>query len=230
MQSTFVASSLLLLLRLYSSVDDCISKCVREAYKIYSKLAESFSLKTYVFFEYVTSPYNLSHVNISASSSAVPQWYYLPDENTFVGWELGANVDSIMNRVGKAVPLPVLSMEIVDGARVVYDLTDFTQSIKVYPRVDGVFPSVAHILGAWSLSSRIVLDRNRDFTASILDTNANQSEKGIYDCDYMYESCALQSDDDVGDAPMVEEVEAEEVEPEDLSGNSLNPIEEEATT
>lgn len=200
-----------------------MSQLARDVYQIYNKIVETFSPKTYVFFDCITSPYNLSHVNISASSSAVPQWYYLPDDNTFVGWELGTTIESIMNRGGKPKPLPVLSMEILENDRVIYDLTDFSQSIKVYPQIDGVFPSAAHILGAWSLSSRIILDRNRDFVVHILDTNAEQKETEISDCDYIYESCAL---DEVEGVPEAEV----EVEPDDLSGNSLNPVQEEATT
>ena len=225
MQSPYVASTLLLLLRLYSSFDDYVSKGINLSYTVYKNLVEAFSQKTYVFFDCITSPYNLSHVNISASSSAVPHWYYLPDQNTFVGWKLDTTIESIMNSENKGVPLPVLSMEVVENDRVVYDLTDFSQSIKVYPRIEGVFPSPAHILGAWSFSSGIVLDRNRDFILRILDTNAEEKEAEIYDCDYIYETCKLETDDDVEGIP-----EAEIETSEDLSGNLLNPLQEEATT
>ena len=46
-------------------------------------------------------------------------------------------------------------MEILENERVIFDLTDFLEKLKIY---GNTMPSVEHIVGAWQVSSGIVLD------------------------------------------------------------------------
>ena len=47
------------------------------------------------------------------------------------------------------------------------DLTDFTEAVHIYGDAS---PSLAHLLGAWSLHSGIVLDVSRSFTARMINS------------------------------------------------------------
>jgi hypothetical protein len=75
-------------------------------------------------------------------------------------------------KVLKGASLPILSMTIVDEGRVIHDLTEFLESVRVFHR-NSAFPSIAHILGAWSLSSGIVLNIKREYFANIITTDAD---------------------------------------------------------
>ena len=140
--------------------------------KVYSGVADALSEKVYVLFESISSPYRLSAVNISASSSAMPDWYYFPDTYSFVEWMPGSTPKNGPMVNGDTYNLPILSMDILEGEDVVYDLTDFVSSVKVHTYSMDALPSIAHLLGAWSLHSHLVLDRERDFKIRIIDTNA----------------------------------------------------------
>ncbi len=140
----------------------------------WSSLEEVLSNKVYLFFEHNPSPYFIKSVNEQASGSAVPQWIYDSNSKTFMQYdsqELG----------GINMPLPILSMEIVYKDKVYYDLTDFVEGVRIKADSEKVCPCISHILGAWSLSSGIVLDAKRGFEVRMIDNGANTTESSIYD-------------------------------------------------
>jgi len=161
------------MLRLYNTLYTYTAATIEYSTSMYGSIVEAFSTKMYVLFEGILSPYLVSRVNVAASSSAVPQWYYIPDAKAFVQWELGPPVETLMINAQQIRPLSILSMEIHDGDRVVYDLTDFLEGVRVFRTVPAVEPSVAHILGAWSTHSGIVLDRKREFIVSMVANSGN---------------------------------------------------------
>jgi len=166
-------NALLWMLRLYNTIYTYTSSTIDYGKSVYECVLDAFSTKIYVLFEDIMTPYLVSRVNVAASSSAVPQWYYLPEKNAFVQWELGQPVESLMMNAQEVRSLSVLSMEIHHEESVVYDLTDFLEGVRVYRSSPGVEPSVAHILGAWSTSSGIVLDRKREFIVSMVADSGN---------------------------------------------------------
>lgn len=67
--------------------------------------------------------------------------------------------------------LPILSLEIRDGDTVLHDLTEFIGTMRVHVRGDDKFsPSIVHILSAWTITSKIVL--NPKLTGSSINTSA----------------------------------------------------------
>jgi hypothetical protein len=81
----------------------------------------------------------------------------------------------------KVSTLPILGLDITEGEKAAYDLTDFLEGVYVAQTgEEKTYPSLAHILAAWSLSSGIVLDPQRYF-ASLMDTSAEQFGAEIRD-------------------------------------------------
>jgi len=76
-------------------------------------------------------------------------------------------------------------MEILEDDKVVYDLTDFLETVKVYNLDENIMPSVAHILGAWSTHSCIVLDRTRPFTIRMVTDKAETVNTMMDDHNYL---------------------------------------------
>jgi len=167
----------LVLIEMYNRLDNFYGSCKKLFKKLYTGIQSAFVEKNYYLFENISPPFLTTSVNISASSSAVPEWYYLPDKNAFVEWQHDTSLSSLLESSPHA--LPILSMEIVDKDAVVYDLTDFIEGLQIYNLNSIFFPCIAHMLGAWSLSSGIVTDVTRGFTVRMIDTNANTIESSI---------------------------------------------------
>jgi hypothetical protein len=219
---------LLFLLGVYNYVDNALSDLKTFVKKLYRGVKDTFAPKVYYLFECLPAPYLTNSVNISASSSAVPDWYYLADTNTFVEWEHAESLSNLM-RVN-SLQLPVLSMEIVEGDAVVYDLTEFIENVKIHTLGDEFFPSVAHILGAWSISSGIVLDTTRGFLVRMIDTQANMIETTPDNYAYIhFKNDDIEAQDVSGQDLSSQDLSGQDLSGQDLSGQDLSGAEVEAT-
>ncbi len=179
MYSSYATSTIFFIIRMYAFVKDAYYTFHDNINALYIKLRRAFSKQQYVFFQYITSPYNVLDVNISAPSCALPLWYYIPKNRVFISCNPPVSVENTLTSNARGNPLPILSMQIIENEAVVFDLTDFLSSIKVYPSALNTCPPVAHILGAWTLSSRIVLDRGRSFIVRLIDINAKEYETDV---------------------------------------------------
>jgi hypothetical protein len=153
---------------LYNTVESCVMNFIYECKQIWHAFQSVLGPRAYVFFQGFAAPYWTIMVNPSASGSAKPEWVYLDDKRIFMEWSAANAAD--MNQKAKA--LPILSLEVVHKDKVLYDLTDFIEGVRVY-HTAGLFPSLQHILAAWGLSSGIILDSARGFEYRIICNVAN---------------------------------------------------------
>ena len=137
------------LLSYYNWLSSLCTTTTRTVQRFYDSVVKVFSPNIYTFFRDVEFPYPSSSISFQTHGSAYPAWLYSSDTFTFTEWPEGDTTSK----------LPVLSMEVVDGEEVLYDLTEFVNEINVVREEDSTsFPSVGQILNAWTLSSKIVLD------------------------------------------------------------------------
>ena len=162
----------LCMLRMYNRAYMLFTLCTTNAVYIWRTLVNAYSESTHLLFDGISTPYSEADVTIGTSSSAVPLWYYRKDTRTFVEWTTHAQTaEDAQKMVSRGVSLPILSMTIVKEGTEIHDLTDFMGSVRVYHSNPDTFPSIAHLLGAWSLSSRTVLKPGDHYSAfSITDT------------------------------------------------------------
>jgi len=177
--------SALCALRVYNGVDKVITSLCKTVSLVYTAITHSLKKKTYVLFENISTPYPIENVVFGSPSSAVPDWYYLPDTNTFVRWQVGKSVDELMFFAFYNKSLPVLSMEITLSGETLFDLTDFIGTVCVSSDLENDFPSVAHIVGTWSLTSGTVLDQSTPFNASMIDLAANMIQVSVQNFHYL---------------------------------------------
>ncbi len=134
---------------------------------MFDRFSEVFSIlfqpSFYVFFEGNITPYPLRKVNTWASGSAAAEFLYCEDTKTFIPWLPGSkSTDETIYKYGgldemKLKCLPILSMELVDeSGDVVYDVTDFLESVRFCEAPGLPTPNLFHIMAAWSISSHIV--------------------------------------------------------------------------
>ena len=156
---------------MYNIVTKLTDVCRNNASRVRRAISTITEPREYIFFHTNPAPYLRTNVNADASGSIKPMWIYNADTRVFYKYD---GDDYII----KPVPLPVLSLEILYENKVVYDLTEFLETVRV-AAYDANSPSVQHLLGAWSLSSGIVLDINRGFIIRFLCTEANMYRTGI---------------------------------------------------
>jgi len=160
----------LFLLRAYNYLGKFIDTSVKNISYVYSTLDQAFRVKTHILFDGISAPYDKALVNVIASS-AKPLWFYQGDSQTFIEWSRQfESIDDAKQLPAKT--LPILSMAVVDADEVLHDLTDFLDTVTVH-HSEGKFPSIAHILAAWTLSSGIVLDTQRPYFANMITSTAN---------------------------------------------------------
>ncbi len=170
-----VSATIFSMFRLFNLLSTIVGGCLENCKRAWSSLEESLSSKVYIFFNNNPSPYFIKSVNEKASGSATPEWIYDSATKTYTQY------DSEDEDPGFNTPLPILSMEITYKDKVYYDLTEFIETIRVKADSEDMSPCISHLLGAWSLSSGIVLDATRGFEVKMIDSRANIVEASIYD-------------------------------------------------
>jgi hypothetical protein len=194
----------LLLLRIYNRAVNAATFCVTNAVYIWETLVNAYNVKINLFFEGIAAPYNQAAVNVGAPSSAVPRWYYRDDTKTFVEWTVNFQNMEDTEATLKARSLPILSIGIVSDERLIHDLTDFAETIRVFHSNPETFPSIAHILGAWSLSSRIVLNPADKYFATIITSAAETIAVPIDSMEYFNAVTDTKAEPEAETEPLVQ--------------------------
>ena len=143
---------------LYHSARDTIGRFYVKCDQLFTI---AFSPAYYIFFEGYYTPYVYSRTNPWASGSATASMLYNYDTNVFFPYTVyNSMFDN--NLMAMAKPIPILSLDIIDAEeKVRYDLTDFIETMRYIQYDDSGLPTLAQIVGAWTLSSHIVLDSTR---------------------------------------------------------------------
>jgi hypothetical protein len=156
-------------LSFYNTLHFFTTDVIDKISRTYSILVTAFAQKTYVMLEGISAPYERSAVVTGGPSSAVPLWHYVKEARTFLACSAGEDLQPY-TRGGK--PLSILSMTIMNDDHELYDLTEFIGDVTVY-HTDGAQPSVAHILAAWSLESKHVLNPSGSYVVRMITAAAD---------------------------------------------------------
>lgn len=170
-----LGTTALFFIRVFNILSKAFAQGFEGCSKVWSSLEGAFASKQYLFFENNPAPYFHTTVNESASGSAKIEWIYDTDSKTFTEFDAEAEED------GVNAPLPILSMEIMYKDKVYYDLTDFIENVRIKAISEDCSPCIPHILGAWSLSSGIVLDLTRGFEVRLIDSAADTIMVSLHD-------------------------------------------------
>jgi hypothetical protein len=175
------ATCALFLLRAYSKLSDVTIRTISTIGELIHVMIGVFVPKIYYMFRNVTGGYHIEEYIPWATGSARPEWVFHSGNSTWYPWT-GHIHDTLNSPTFHTHPLPILSLEIVDGERAHYDLTDFLEPMRIGQLGDVLLqtPSVAHLVSAWSISSRVVVDRER-FRARIIDSEGNTVETILND-------------------------------------------------
>lgn len=164
------------MLSLYNSCLKFFERVTLFFKKIYAVVVDTDTSNNYIFFININHPVHESLTHVESSKSALPEWRYIADKYQFLEWYPGGNT-SVKTSV-TSHSLPILSMEILDGEETIYDLTEFIESIRVYnSSLRSSSPNINHIVQAWMLTARTVLNPSRNFIVRYIDETANTKEQ-----------------------------------------------------
>lgn len=142
---------------------------------LWNACAGVWSDKQYVIFEGIpTFAYPLGNVSVWATGSATPAWMVNHTRKELCKWQW----EGLREVDTKTYPLPLLSMEVLSGSRVHYDLTDYISEIRVRRPVnsrDTSLPTIPELIAAWSAASQIVLHPSRFTVRVITDMGDTES-------------------------------------------------------
>ena len=157
----------LFILRLTSAMESVARVSLSVLGKVAHGILNAFEQRNYYFLHGYSVPFHKKNVNIYASSSAQVEFAY------------NADIKQFSSSFGKPKNLPILSLEIVRDNHVLYDLTEFIESMTIVS--DNEYPNISQIIQAWSLDSQIVLDRTCDFIARVVSCNGQTHDIKVTD-------------------------------------------------
>lgn len=145
---------------LYSLLESYVASTL----ELWGRMTRAFHImfrpEYYIFFEGSAIPHNFYNTHYWASGSATPELMYCANTKAFFPWiprNSSQPTFDILAIKELYRPLSLLSLEIIDSKdKVVYDLTEFLETLRHVAVVGFPSPSLFHILSAWSLSSGVV--------------------------------------------------------------------------
>jgi hypothetical protein len=156
------------LYNLYSSFCTRISNFFK---KVITAVKRIYTAEHYIFLHNIDYPFLNTEIELVDEYSAKPEWKYVADQYQFFEWYPEGN--TTVENSFSSHSLPMLSMEILDGDTMLYDLTDFIENIRVYNSTpNNHTPSIKQIIAAWSLHSKVVLNPTRNFSVQYINENA----------------------------------------------------------
>lgn len=150
--------------------------------QLWTAVSSVFRPQYYYVFDDRSAFYPLKRGQAWATGAQVPSWIYCADTRTFCQWRgtLALTLQMFEVPMYPGRPLQdVLSLELVDGETVHYDLTDFLEGVRIIKAsTSDEDPLVAHLVEAWSVSSAIIPDTKR-FRARLMNTMAQTTTTTI---------------------------------------------------
>ena len=131
-----------------------------------SGIKKTFQDEQYVFFKDSSYVYPLSETKLNCPGVPDVEWYYNSKTHTFLTARLYTNSQAYHPH-----HIPYLTAEVRYNNLVLYDISEFINSIRWAGEEAEAMPNVDHLISVWSLSSGIVLQRSAGMTLSVINTD-----------------------------------------------------------
>jgi hypothetical protein len=131
-------------------------------------IIRSLQPEMYVFFEGSTHPYSLCDLKLHSPGVAPIAWYYDAKKREFLSARLFENSSHYHTH-----HIEYLTTEIKYNDLVLYDISDFVDTVRWAGEEQESAPSAEFLLAAWSLESGIVLQKSSSLFLSVINTEGN---------------------------------------------------------
>lgn len=140
----------------------------------------------YIFFDEYSMPFPAYSLHFDRLIGAEPTVVYNADASVFFPYHETLSFADILARY-KAVPFPILSMEIVDSSKqCVRDITGFIETIRYIHIPNYAAPTISDIVAAWSVINSIPIDRDK-FRVRYITVDGDELDVSLTDTSSLHE-------------------------------------------
>jgi len=119
------------------------------------------AIRYYVFYEEYSMPFLCFELNNDHPLTGQPTLIYDAESTLFFPYHTEKTITGLLDEYIPQ-PLPILSMEIIDeSSNSAHDLTGFIETLRYVEVPNYPAPTICDIIGAWSASNSIPVDRTR---------------------------------------------------------------------
>ena len=152
-----------------SFIKDTYNSVTKTYAHYYDNILKIHDKNDLVFFHNNPSAYLSSFIDIHNTNSGVIVWKFDRYRNTFY---------QTVSRDKSTKRFPILSAILLcDNTKI--SLDEFFDSLKI-ESVNYSYPSLAQVVEVWAYSTKVVLDRSKEWKITYLDTNVNEFTKAIF--------------------------------------------------
>ena len=148
---------------------------VNELYSLFDNLYKGYNSDVLVFFKNNTTPYIYSFINNNHNNGVIV-WKYSRYHNMFY------NYTCLYKDVKRFPIISAVIEEVKDDNETTVEiacLDDFFNNLCV-EQANIEFPTLQQIIGVWSYSNGLVLDRTKTYLMKYLDDNLEEHKKNIF--------------------------------------------------
>lgn len=130
---------------------------------------KTFQDEQYVFFRGSSYPYPLEDIHLGSPGVPEPDWYYNVKTRTFLSARLYNNSQAYHTH-----HIPYLAAEVKYNDLILYDISEFINSVRWAGEETEAMPNMDHLISAWTLSSGVVLKRSPQMDVAVINTDGNE--------------------------------------------------------
>lgn len=160
--------SIVFLIRFFNMSSECLQALWLLLRSIVKGVKRGVTENIYVFFEGSSYPYYLDDIQMASPAIPSVEWYYNAKTHTFISARLYNNSQQYHTH-----HIPYLAAEVKYNDLLLYDISDFIDSVRWGGEEDEGMPNADHLVSAWTLSSGIVLKRSDAMTLSVINTDGD---------------------------------------------------------
>lgn len=156
------------LIRFFNMSSDCVQALWLLLTSIVKGVKRGLRDNIYVFFQGSSYPYYLDDIQMTSPAIPAVEWYYNAKTHTFISARLYTNSQQYHTH-----HIPYLAAEVKYNDLLLYDISDFIDSIRWAGEDDEGMPTADLLVSAWTLSSGVVLQRSDAISLSVINTDGD---------------------------------------------------------
>jgi len=160
-----------------------VNQCIEYVYNTYNiinytinSIQNGFNSDVLIFYDKNPSAYISSYIDEHNTYNGTILWKYNRFHKKFFQY-------SCIHKDVKHFPIISATINLDD--KVISDITYFFNDLSIESSNVG-YPSIQHVIEAYTYNSGIVFDRTKDYRLIILDTHLNEHSKNIFTDDFTF--------------------------------------------
>jgi hypothetical protein len=166
----YYLQSAIFLIRFFNLSAECLQALWQFLTSVVKGVKRGLRDNIYVFFQGSSHPYYLDDIQMTSPAIPPVEWYYNAKSHTFISARLYNTSEQYHTH-----HIPYLTAEVKYNDLILYDISDFINSVRWAGEEGETMPNADHLVSAWTLSSGIVLQRSDAMALSVINTDGEDA-------------------------------------------------------